>query len=635
MRTVHERNFPRHRAAVAYLESTGSSTRKEDVFEHAERLFPPVADDLDTVSSGDARWLNDLLWQTTWTAKAGWITKDGRGNWRITDAGREALARFEDPTAFTRECERLFNEWNQARKAQQRRAWLVRGSSVLGANVVGEWLAGEWVSLPASQLRPIEAGITAEELAAAAREDYDHLKHSELKSKVDEILAFVTKMGPGDVVLTTSEQRVYVGDVTGEWAWQASEGGRSNLRRPVEWRNVDAPIDFADLPAPLPAKLASGANVVDLTADLEVVDNLTSLDADTQTGAFAEALGANGPLIAEQDPSDEGPESLPPHEHLRQPSVALAVELFVESRWLDRVRNLLDERRQLIFYGPPGTGKTYLARKLAADLVGPEQVKLVQFHPAFTYEDFFEGYRPAPGSGGTIGFELRPGPLRQLVSRAIEHRDQAFVLIIDEINRANLAKVFGELYFLLEYRDQAVDLLYSSGDEPFTLPPNLYLIGTMNTADRSIALVDSAMRRRFAFVALDPAAEPTALLLRRWSAHHQLPATAADLLDELNRRIDDPDFRVGPSYFMRQAAPGAFNPDRLEVIWDSDIEPLLEEHYYGQWASIAARFSLAALLKVLPGATGNEPETVDADLTAETSDESVLSPPEASPFGQS
>ncbi len=612
MSTVYERNAARLREALAYLAGTGRSTRKDDVFRHVGKRFPPVADDLDPVSDGTARWVNDLLWQSTNLSKAGWVTKDGRGNWEITDDGRAALEAIAEPAAFQTESLRRYYEWDEARKAQQRRAWLVRGSSVLGANVVGEWLAGGWVSLPASQLQPIDADITPEKLAAAARQDYDHLKHSELKSKVDEILAFVTKMAPGDVVLTTSEQRVYVGDVTGEWTWQASEDGRSNLRRAVQWRNVDVPIDFADLPAPLPAKLASGANVVDLTADLDVVDDLTTLEADAPVTASAEA-----------------PEPLSPHEHLGAPGAALAEDLFVEPGWLAGVRDLLDERRQVIFYGPPGTGKTYLARKLAADLVGPEQVRLVQFHPAYTYEDFFEGYRPAPGPAGTIGFELRPGPLRQLVSRAIEHRDQAFVLIIDEINRANLAKVFGELYFLLEYRDQAVDLLYSAGDEPFTLPPNLYLIGTMNTADRSIALIDSAMRRRFAFVALDPATEPTASLLRRWSARRDLPTVAADLLDELNRQIDDPDFRVGPSYFMRRETPGAFDRDRLEVIWRSDIVPLLEEHYYGQWASVAGRFSLAALLRALPDAARSEPETVEPERAGAGGDGVALSPTEA------
>lgn len=594
MTTVYERNAPRLREVLAFLAQQGVPTNKDDVLQHVEKKFPPDGDELGTVSDGSQRWMNDLLWQSTNLVKAGWITKDNRGVWCITDDGRAALTKYGGNAAsFQAEAVRRYHLWDEARKAEQRRAWLVRGSSVRGASIVHEWIEGGWVSLPASQLREIDPDMAVDDLAAAAREDYDHLKHQELKSKVDEILAFVTKMKPNDVVLTTSEQQIFVGDITGAWTWQKSDGGRSNLRRTVEWRNADTPIDFADLPAPLPAKLASGLDVVDLTAELDVIASLTAPASEVAGGTPGERVGS---ITA-----------------LPQPSADVAHELFVDVEWLTGVRDVLDERKQVVFYGPPGTGKTFIARKLAADLVGPEQVKLVQFHPAYTYEDFFEGYRPLAGNGGTIGFELRPGPLRQLVSRAVEHRDQAFVLIIDEINRANLAKVFGELYFLLEYRDDAVELLYSAGDEPFTLPPNIYLIGTMNTADRSVALVDAAIRRRFAFVALDPSVEPTRTLLRRWSQRQSLPSVAAEALEELNRRIDDPDFQIGPSYFMRSPAPDAFADDRLERIWTTDLIPLLQEHFYGQWASVADRFSFRSIMKAVNRAPAVEPAT-DADV---------------------
>ena len=582
MTTVYERNAPRVRELLSYLVECGDA-RRQELIQHVREKYPPTGEDQDLLPDGQARWENDLLWQSTNQVKAGWLTKDGRGNWRATDAAADVLKRFPDPTEFQKEAEKRYQAWHKAWKEQsKRRAWLIRGSSVRGASVVGEWLQEGFVSIAAAQLRQIEAGISVDDLAAAAREDYDHLTHSELKSKVDEIVAFVTKMSKGDVVVTTSDQKVYVGDVTGEWSWQTSEESRSNLRRRVEWRNIDTPIEFAELPAPLPAKLAAGATLVDLTSELDLIDSLTAL----------------APEVPE--PDDDGPVTPSPvHRHLGQPSDALAADLLTNLAWLRQVRDLLDERKQVIFYGPPGTGKTFLARKLAADLVGPEQVKLVQFHPAYTYEDFFEGYRPRSESDGLVGFDLKPGPLRQLVNRAVEHRDQAFVLIIDEINRANLAKVFGELYFLLEYRDQAVDLLYSAGDEPFTLPPNIYLIGTMNTADRSIALVDSAMRRRFAFVALDPTVEPTKGLLRRWSKSCGLPTLAADLLEELNNRIGDPEFQVGPSYFMRSKASDAFSPARLETIWTADIVPLLQEHFYGRWESLSGRFTLKSLLSAV------------------------------------
>lgn len=497
------------------------------------------------------------------------------------------------------EMERLYREWDEARQAEQRRAWLVRGSSVKGANLVPQWLEEGWISLSASQLPAIGHDTSLEELITTAQMGYSHLKHQELKSKVEEIVAFVRKMTPEDVVITTSEHQIYIGDVTGEWIWKPSEAGRSNLRRSVEWRNADAPIDFLDLPAPLPAKLASGANIVDLTAEIELIDELTA----------PSNVGESG----------EPGESTASHVNLSDPSPAIAHDLFTSLEWMKEIRDLLHERMQVIFYGPPGTGKTYIARKLAADLVGPEQVKLVQFHPAYTYEDFFEGYRPADNDAGTVGFELTPGPLRQLVSRANEHRDQAFVLIIDEINRANLAKVFGELYFLLEYRNEAVELLYSSGDQPFTLPDNLYLIGTMNTADRSIALVDSAMRRRFAFVALDPRVEPTKSLLRKWSAHFGLPPIASDMLEELNKRIDDPDFQIGPSYFMRRKDPEAFSVKTLGRIWSRDILPLLEEHYYGQWTAFASRFSLESVMQAAAGeVSGTPPDDGARDVTSES-----------------
>ena len=126
--------------------------------------------------------------------------------------------------------------------------------------------------------------------------------------------------------------------------------------------------------------------------------------------------------------------------------------------------DLLNRRRQLVVYGPPGTGKTYVAKKLAERLAGsqdPSRVRLVQFHPSYAYEDFFEGFRPVENDGDAH-FALQDGPLKLMAAEAAkaENQDKPYVLIIDELNRANLAKVFGELYFLLEYREETVRLQY-------------------------------------------------------------------------------------------------------------------------------------------------------------------------------
>jgi 5-methylcytosine-specific restriction enzyme B len=168
--------------------------------------------------------------------------------------------------------------------------------------------------------------------------------------------------------------------------------------------------------------------------------------------------------------------------------------------------------------------------------------------------------------------------------------------------------VFGELYFLLEYREETISLQYS--DQPFTLPKNLFVIGTMNTADRSIALVDAAMRRRFAFVPFFASEEPIPGLLRRWLRRQGLPAGAADLLEELNRRLGDDEIAVGPSYLM---TPRAATDTGLQRIWRTSILPLLEEHFYGADTDVPVRFGLPALRRASQD-VAQQPEP-EADTT--------------------
>jgi len=461
-----------------------------------------------------------------------------------------------------------------------RRAWLVRGSSVNGYNLVPTWLEEGFVSLAASTLRPVEAGLDRAEVKAIVDQDYQHKSYAARTEKTGEFHAFLSRMQVGDVVVTTSGGNVYLGVVTGDTEWGDSPEKRSNLRRSVEWRNVDDPVEFAELPAPLPAKLSSQSDVVDLTEELAQLERL---------------LGEE-PALAEPEPS--GTLVLEPADD------ALAERLLVDKAWLQEVIDLLDERRQVILYGPPGTGKTYLAQHIAWHLTERNAVKLVQFHPSYSYEDFFEGYRPVSGEDGKVGFELKPGPFRRIVEAARADPSTPHVLIIDEINRGNLAKVFGELYFLLEYRDKSIGLLYSAGEEDsFTLPGNVFLIGTMNTADRSIALIDTAMRRRFAFVALHPAQEPVRGLLGRWLTEQGYSDEPARLLGELNRRLADLDYAIGLSYLMRDSV---IHDAGLERIWRTSIMPLLEELHYGEHRDLDHRYGLAALRKRITGTSDVE-----------------------------
>lgn len=428
-----------------------------------------------------------------------------------------------------------------------RRAWMVRGSSVAGQDLIPGWLEEGEVSVLMSRLRPVRFGLSRDELKPIVDEDYAHATYDVKVEKVDDAHAFLTRMQEGHLVVTVDDGRVFVGTILDAARQRPAASGGSELVRDVEWADPGG-ISLDGISSALSTRLKVQRDIVDLTQQIDLIEDL--LDAEE--------------------------EKLPPHiverAPLREATPDLASALHVPQAWLQECIDLLDDRPQLIFYGPPGTGKTFLAQAIGKHIAG-ENVRLVQFHPAYSYEDFFEGYRPQEGGG----FQLKPGPLRKVVSQAKENPQDAHVLIIDEINRGNLAKVFGELYFLLEYRTENVELLYA--DEEFNLPENVFIIGTMNTADRSIALVDAAMRRRFSFLPLHPSEEPTNGILRAWLRTEGHPGRVADLLDELNRRIDDPDFKIGPSYFMRAAV---HREGGLERTWRTSILPLLEEHHFGE-----------------------------------------------------
>lgn len=233
---------------------------------------------------------------------------------------------------------------------------------------------------------------------------------------------------------------------------------------------------------------------------------------------------------------------------------------------------------------------------------------LVQFHPSTSYEDFFEGYRPLATGDDQMLYKLVSGPLRIMAERAAADLAQRpHILIIDEINRANLAKVLGELLFLLEYRDREINPLYRPG-ETFSLPKNLWIIGTMNTADRSIATVDAALRRRFHFVPFVPDDQkdnPISGLLARWLTEKNEPSWVAGLVDGVNQRLrremGGNHLLLGPSYFMQ---PG-LDRDSLALIWKYRIEPLIDDLFFGD--ERAKAFGFEAIWKEF-GERAVEPE---------------------------
>jgi len=265
------------------------------------------------------------------------------------------------------------------------------------------------------------------------------------------------------------------------------------------------------------------------------------------------------------------PDDEPPIQPL-YPLAQCAAETGFSQEKLARWVRAIERKKQAIFYGPPGTGKTFMARALARHVVGGGDgfVDLVQFHPAYSYEDFVQGIRPQ-SINGRLEYPIMAGRFLEFCRQA-RQRNDACVLIIDEINRANLAQVFGELMYLLEYRDDEIPL--AGGSRRFSIPKNVYIIGAMNTADRSIALVDHALRRRFAFLALDPDYD----VLRGFHARHATGFAVGGLIEmlkRLNREIGDKHYAIGISFFLHERLQ-----EYIEDIWRMEIEPYLAEYFF-------------------------------------------------------
>ena len=276
---------------------------------------------------------------------------------------------------------------------------------------------------------------------------------------------------------------------------------------------------------------------------------------------------------------------------------ALAERLYFEdASRLRRIETMLEDKKQVIFQGPPGTGKTYVARELAKFLAGNNgSFKIVQFHPSYSYEDFVQGIRPDVTGSDQLQYRIRKGPLLQAAQRALDAPLPArHFLVIDEINRGVLGRILGELYFLLEYRGEGVQLQYQDEEAAdFSLPENLYIIGTMNTADRSIAMVDLALRRRFYFEEFHPSKPPVVGVLRRWLETNTSGMDwVADVVDRANELLgEESDAAIGHSYFMRDG----LDEDALELIWEHGVLPYVKEHLFGADDDRIGAFELGSL----------------------------------------
>lgn len=255
-------------------------------------------------------------------------------------------------------------------------------------------------------------------------------------------------------------------------------------------------------------------------------------------------------------------------------------EVYMAEENYDTLVGLLKNKKNLILQGAPGVGKTFAAKRLAYSMMGEKddsRIEFVQFHQSYSYEDFVMGYKPQ-----AEGFKLTNGIFYQFCMNAAEHPNKDYFFIIDEINRGNMSKIFGELLMLIEkdYRGTAATLAYSG--TAFFVPKNLYIIGMMNTADRSLAMIDYALRRRFSFYGMEPGFNSEGFKIYQASLKNETFNALIEQIIGLNREIntDDslgPGFCIGHSYFCGQEE---CTEEWMKAVVYYDIIPMLQEYWF-------------------------------------------------------
>lgn len=255
-------------------------------------------------------------------------------------------------------------------------------------------------------------------------------------------------------------------------------------------------------------------------------------------------------------------------------------EVFISEEKYNTICNLLNRKKNIIFQGSPGVGKTFMAKKLAYSIIGEaddDKIKMIQFHESYSYEDFIIGYKPTDKN-----FELKNGVFYDFCQKAASDMDNEYFFIIDEINRGNISKIFGELLMLIESDNRDAEIILSYNNESFTVPNNLYIIGMMNTADRSIAVIDYALRRRFCFIDIEPAFENEKFknYLKNQNVNYNLIDKIIKRFTDLNNIIKKDrtlgkGYTIGHSYFCDK-----LDDEEYKNIIEYEIAPTLREYWF-------------------------------------------------------
>ena len=396
---------------------------------------------------------------------------------------------------------------------------------------------------------------TRDEITAKLQETYSG--DGSFKNDSLALWEFVHEMKPGDIVYAKRGRTTIIGKgiIESDYYYDPSLGSYMNLRK-VKWLKTGEWLCSSQF---------AMKTLTELTPYQEFIKEIESL-----------INGEKQESNTDSDPQDVTPVECQPYS-----SEDFLNEVFLSKESYEELCGLLMMKKNIILQGAPGVGKTFCAKRLAYSIMGrkdDDKVQIVQFHQNYSYEDFIMGYKPS-----SDGFELRNGIFYSFCKKAMQNASESYFFIIDEINRGNLSKIFGELLMMIEkdYRGHELTLAYSG--EKFMVPNNVYIIGMMNTADRSLALIDYALRRRFSFFDMKPGFNTDGFKAHIKASANEKFEKVVNLIIELNSEICNDDslgcgFEIGHSYFCDK--PDNITDSYIKRVIKYDIIPTIQEYWF-------------------------------------------------------
>ena len=501
---------------------------------------------------------NEVAFARNYLVNAGYIDKSVYGIWTLTEAGKSVDMTSEMASD-------IFKNVLSSNPSKQGKN--IDALADEDVHTVRYWLyaPGEgscmWDEFYTSGIMAIGWG----EIGDLSKFDSKDAMKIKMREVIDESLSyknaahatwqFANEMKIGDIVFVKKGMHQIIGRgvVMSDYDYDNTRDDEYKNIRQVDWTHN------GEWPHPGQAVMKT---LTDITSYTDYVEKLNSLFED-ETEEDAEDVEKTYPPYTKED---------------------FLSEVFMPEEEYDKLSGILRIKKNIILQGAPGVGKTFVAKRIAFSMMGVkdvERVMMVQFHQSYSYEDFIMGFRPS-----TDGFELKRGAFYNFCKKAEIDGDNDYFFIIDEINRGNLSKIFGELFMLIENDKRGVSLQLLYSDEKFSVPKNIYIIGMMNTADRSLAMLDYALRRRFAFFEIKPAFTTDGFREYRMSLENEKFDKLIACVESLNNVISNDEslgdgFCIGHSYFCN-LLPDTINDQVLSGIVEYELIPLLKEYWFDE-----------------------------------------------------